>query len=91
MKLFIDQDNIWKNQNENNNKTKKDKRNEQSSRPYAWLNVSFAEGSHIYYELPSFISEDGYEGKLDVNLLNVHITTSIDYATFLIGSQIRVI
>lgn len=59
-------------------------------RPYAWLDVSFDEGSHIYYELPSFISEEGYEGKLDVNLLNVQVTTSIDYATFLKGSQLKV-
>ncbi|ORX43270.1 hypothetical protein BCR36DRAFT_586752, partial [Piromyces finnis] len=67
-----------------------DKRKEQSVRPYAWLDVNFDEGSHIYYELPSFISEEGYEGKLDVNLLNVKVTTSIDYAVFLNGSQLKI-
>ncbi|ORX84220.1 hypothetical protein BCR32DRAFT_266435 [Anaeromyces robustus] len=84
-------DNLWRNKNENDiKKTKKDKSNEQSVRPYAWLNVNFNEGSHIYYELPSFILEDGYEGKLDVNLINVQVTTSIDYATFLHGSQLKI-
>ncbi|KXS18557.1 hypothetical protein M427DRAFT_86251, partial [Gonapodya prolifera JEL478] len=61
-----------------------------ASRPYGWLDVKFKQDSYISWTIPMVNTDTGYVSALDCHLVNVNITTSLNYASLLSTTKAEV-
>ncbi|CAO3695982.1 unnamed protein product [Umbelopsis ramanniana] len=60
------------------------------TRPYGWIDIKAAAGSSIKMIIPTMVSATGYSNKLDVNLVDVNVQTSVNYASLLMCKKLKV-
>jgi hypothetical protein len=53
------------------------------TRPYGWVDLKAGVGSSVKIIVPTMLSSTGYTTTLDVNLVDVNVQTSVNYASLL--------
>ncbi|KAJ2957271.1 hypothetical protein NQZ79_g6974 [Umbelopsis isabellina] len=60
------------------------------TRPYGWVDLKAAVGSSIKIVVPTMLSSTGYTTTLDVNLVDVNVQTSVNYASLLTCKKLKI-
>ena len=60
-----------------------------TTRPYGWLDVAFASDSTVNFVIPMVVGPDGYESLLEVHLVQLSVSTSVNYAPTIVAPACR--
>ncbi|CEI88715.1 hypothetical protein RMCBS344292_03093 [Rhizopus microsporus] len=60
------------------------------TRPYGWFNIKAGEGSFVRLVTPMVIGPEGTTNTVDVVLRETDITTSVNYASFILSPKIEI-
>jgi hypothetical protein len=59
------------------------------TRPYGWVDLKAGVGSSVKIIVPTMLSSTGYTTTLDVNLVDVNVQTSVNYASLLTCKKLK--
>ncbi|RKP04573.1 hypothetical protein THASP1DRAFT_33643 [Thamnocephalis sphaerospora] len=58
-----------------------------AARPYGWLDLEMGTGSSLSVIVPMVVGETGYTTLVELAILNLNATTSVDYASMLVAPR----
>jgi hypothetical protein len=61
-----------------------------SMRPFGWLELKATDGSMVSVDIPMIYGPDGYKNVVQVDLLNLVITSSVNYASVITHKEFNV-
>jgi len=59
-------------------------------RPFGWLELKAIDGSMVSVDIPMIYGPDGYKNTVQVDLLNLTITSSVNYASVITHKEFNV-